>query len=102
MVKQFEITYQDDDFRVPEGQVWKLSWVSPYEAGEIVPVYEVRVNGEGPLQDPDQKGKINSYGEMHDVNATAKQPAEIFLRPNTKFAIANERIKVMVTVYDAS
>ena len=103
-LRKFEITYEEDDFRVPQGQIWKLSWESPYEPGELTPAYDVRVQGEGPLHGPVQKGQIEQkeYSDGVALNVMAgKEPAEIYLRPGVKFAIANGSVKVTVTVYAA-
>ena len=104
LIRKFEITYEEDDFRVPKGEIWKLSWKSPYKPFEVGPAYDVRVRGKGAFFGPDQKGQISQASHtdsaVFDVNA-GKQPAEILLSPNTGFAIANDRIQVTVTVYAA-
>lgn len=102
VIRKFDITYEEDDFRVPAGQIWKLSWESPYEPGEVRPAYDVRVQGEGPLHGPAQKGQIEQkeYSDGMALNVIAgKEPAEIYLRPGVKFAIANTMVKVTVTAY---
>ena len=42
-ISNSEISYGNENYVVPSGEIWKLSWVSPYEPGEIHPAYDVRV-----------------------------------------------------------
>ena len=101
--RMFDISYQRKNYKVPEDELWKLTWKSPYQAGEIVPAYQVRVLGrcfttrERGTQIGAHNFKSGGYG-MVNINAT-NTGAEIWIPSGTEFYLANDRIKVNIEVY---
>ena len=87
---------------VPEGEIWKLTWESPYQSGEITPAYDVRVLGQA-YTSRDRGTALSAYSSgagcgLLDVGA-GKQPAVIWVGENTEFYIANCLIKVNIEAY---
>ena len=101
--RTFDITYRDEHYNVPEDEIWKLTWKSPYQAGEISPAYDVRVLGrcfttrERGTQIGAHNFKSGGYG-MVNIHAT-NTGAEIWIPSGTEFYLANDRIKVNIEVY---
>lgn len=87
-----DITYRDEHYRVPEDEIWKLTWRSPYQAGEIFPAYDVRVLGHCFTT-----REMGTRG-LSDVHA-GTVPAEIWIPSNTEFYLANDRIKVRIEAF---
>lgn len=102
--RMFDITYRDEHYNVPEDEIWKLTWKSPYQAGEIFPAYDVRVLGrcfttrERGTQIGAHNFKSGGYG-MVNIHA-ANTGAEIWIPTGTEFYLANDRIKVNIEVYE--
>ena len=101
--RMFDISYQGKNYKVPEDELWKLTWKSPYQAGEIVPAYQVRVLGrcfttrDRGTQIHAHNFKSGGYG-MVNINAN-KTGAEIWLPNGTEFYLANDRIQVNIEAY---
>jgi hypothetical protein len=98
------ITYQNANYRVPEEEIWKLTWKSPYKAWEVHPAYDVRVMGSC-LTSMDLGTWIGAYssqpGERGLVDISAGiAPAEIWIPWETQFSIANDLILVKVESYN--
>jgi len=102
-ISNFEISYRDENYVVPIGEVWKLTWISPYEEGVIHPAYDVRVLG-SVYTSIDMNTRIMDHSpgsETQRVNVFAQRdvPATIWLDEGTEFYLANEYIKVAVESY---
>jgi hypothetical protein len=101
-----DISYRDKNYKVPEDELWKLTWKSPYQAGEVVPAYEVRVLGrcfttrDRGTQIHAHNFKSGGYG-MVNINAN-KTGAEIWLPNGTEFYLANDRIQVNIEAYKST
>jgi hypothetical protein len=103
-IRTFRLHFQLADFVVPAGETWRLSWKSPYHAGDICPVYDVRVI-EGDVR-LGAKGAIEaSTYDTHpgktgilDLRAT-RDEAIAWLEPCTKFNVANECLGIEVSVF---
>lgn len=98
----FDITYRDEHYKVPEDEIWKLSWNSPYKQGEISPAYDVRVLGQC-FTTREMGTRINSFSSrpderLLDVHAGTVS-AEIWISSNTEFYLANECIQVSIEAY---
>jgi len=96
-----DITYQDEHYRVPKDEIWKLTWKSPYQHGEIVPAYQVRVLGHC-FTTREMGTRINAFSsKRHDglLDVNAGKTAEIWIPSGTEFYLANDRIQVNVEVY---
>jgi len=96
-----DITYRDEHYKVPEDEIWKLTWKWPYSKEEIVPAYNVRVLGHC-FTTREMGTRINAFSPgkkgLLDVNAGAV-PAEIWIPGNTEFYLANDRIQVSIEVF---
>jgi hypothetical protein len=44
-IGSFGLKFQYEDFVVPDNETWRLTWISPYTHGQIVPAYDVRIVG---------------------------------------------------------
>jgi hypothetical protein len=101
-ISNFEISYRNENYVVPSGEIWKLSWVSPYESGEIFPAYDVRVLGEV-YTSIDRYTRIDHYSRdserMMNIHAQLHGPATIWINEKTEFYIANKRINIQVETY---
>ena len=101
-----DIIYRDKHYKVPEDEVWKLTWKSPYQAGEIRPAYDVRVLGHC-FTTREMGTRLNAFsykpGEegLLDLNAR-KTAAEIWLPNGTEFYLANDRIQVNIEAYKST
>ena len=92
-------------FVLHEREMWKLTWSDPYEDGEISPSYDVRVRGIvdhenlfiAAQDNYDNNGEVN-YGETN-FKAQGDEPVTIYVRPNSQFEIANDRVKIDVEVF---
>jgi hypothetical protein len=98
-----DITYRGDNYKVPEDEIWKLTWKSPYQAGEICPAYDVRVLGHC-FTTREMGTRINTFSSkpgdkgLLDVNA-GTVPAEIWIPSNTEFYLGNDRIQVSIEAF---
>jgi hypothetical protein len=102
-ISNFEISYRDENYVVPIGEVWKLTWISPYEEGVVHPAYDVRVLG-SVYTSIDMNTRIMDHSpgsETQRVNVFAQRdgPATIWVDEGTEFYLANEYIKVAVESY---
>ena len=98
----FEISCRDENYVVPEGEIWKLTWESPYKPGDVTPAYDVRVLGKAYTSR--NKGTAlhahTSKGGYGLLNIHAERaPAGIWINENTEFYLANDLIKVTVETY---
>jgi hypothetical protein len=103
----FLLRCQDDDFVVPAGEMWRLSWRSPYKPGEIHPIYDIRVvDGQVRLGAP---GAI--WAEAYDIRPrkmglldlqAASSNATAQLDSGTRFALANDSVVVRVEAFTQS
>lgn len=91
-------------YTVPDGELWRLSWHSPYHAGEIAPAYDIRVvsgspalGAEASIQANAFSPKANHAGPL-DLAAT-KGEAVVWLWGQSAFSIANDRISVRASVF---
>jgi hypothetical protein len=98
-----DITYRGDNYKVPEDEIWKLTWKSPYQAGEICPAYDVRVLGHC-FTTREMGTRINTFSSkpgdkgLLDVNA-GTVPAEIWIPSNTEFYLGTDRIQVSIEAF---
>lgn len=100
--RTFRLRFQLNDYVVPAGEIWRLSWKSPYQLGDICPVYDVQVaagevylgaNREIQAQVYDPRSEASS---RLDLSAT-KDTAVAWLGPGTKFHAANELLQIEVS-----
>jgi hypothetical protein len=100
----WKITYQEKNYKVPSHEIWKLTWKSPYMAGDIHPAYDVRVLGSC-LTSKDLGTWVSVFsskpGESSfmDINAGIA-PAEIWIPGGTEFYLANDLIHINVESYN--
>lgn len=104
--RQFMLRFQWDDFVVPQGVTWKLTWRSPHAPGEIAPGYDVRIiSGEARIGErgemfaraydsrPDQNGLL-------DLQAVSGRDVTICLDAGTRFTLVNDRTTIQVEEID--
>ena len=103
-VRVFRLIFQQSDFVVHAGETWRLRWRSPYDPGDICPVYDVRIvqgsarigaNGEVQAQTYHSN---STQGQPLDLSATSGD-AFVWLESGTRFAIANGVLMIEVTVF---
>jgi len=99
--RTFHLGFEWDDFLVPEGVIWKVSWRTRYKPGTIVPGYDVRiVAGQAWLG---RRGEVSAHaynsepGEtgLLDLQVTAGK-AVVWLDAGARFYLANEQIDACV------
>ena len=99
-----DITYRGYNYKVPEDEIWKLTWKSPYKPGDMFPAYDVRVLGQC-FTTRELRTQIIAFssepGEdgLLDVFASSSTPAEIWVPGNMEFYPANEFIHVHVEAF---
>lgn len=104
-LRRFILRFQWEDFVVPQGVTWKLTWRSPYARGEITPGYDVRIiSGEARIGErgemfasaydsrPDQNGLL-------DLQTVSGRDVTICLDAGTRFTLANGRVELRVREY---
>jgi hypothetical protein len=101
-LETMQITYRDANYRVPEGEIWKLTWDEP-ERGRNFPSYDVRVLGLC-YTSKDKGTQIHAYssnpGEEGLVDIWAGDAsAEIWIPGGVEFYPHNKSIVVRVDVY---
>lgn len=97
-ISEFTLRYRSEDFVVPEGVIWKLTWRSLYASGEVTPGYDVRIiSGEARMGEhgelfvraydsrPGQNGLL-------DLQAVSSKGAIIWLESGSRFSLASDRI----------
>ncbi len=96
------ISYLDEDYVVPESEVWKLTWKSPYKDGVITPAYDVRVYGRAFLGES-RSTSIGTYDcEKHDGFVdflSSDKKTTLWVYSGTKISIANEFVKVQLDIF---
>jgi hypothetical protein len=104
-VRRFELRFRHDDVQVPEGVIWKLTWRSPYKAGEITPGYDVRIiegqariGREGELIARAFDSEPGNAGFL-DLQAPAGETAVIWLEAGTRFQTANDRVALRIIAF---
>lgn len=101
----FDIPYQGDYYKVPAGEVWQLTWTSPYKKGEVHPAYDVRVLGQC-YTSGERDTSLNAFavGEdgMLDISAGYRSAAEIWVPAGSEFYLKNEFVRVRVKVYQSA
>jgi len=102
IAKTMHITYRDENYRVPEGEIWKLTWKEP-PRGRNFPSYDVRVLGlcytsrdkgtqiHGLSAKPTEDGVVDIWA--------GEASAEIWIPSGIEFCLHNESIKVRVDSY---
>lgn len=102
----FKLHYQDDSFLVPAGETWRLSWTTPYSAGEVTPAYDVRILEGAPFLGAKREIQAEAYvipaekRPLLDLRAGPGQ-AVVWLEGGTRFATANDLLKIEVRVYSS-
>jgi hypothetical protein len=97
--KAMHISYRDENYSVPEGEIWKLSWTSP-QRGRNFPSYDVRVYGLC-YTSKDKGTPIHAFSSnpledgLVDIWA-GDVPAEIWIPSGIAFCIHNDGIRVRV------
>lgn len=100
----FKLSYQDDSILVPAGETWRLSWTTPYSAGEVTPAYDVRILEGAPFLGAKREIQAEAYvisaekRPLLDLRAGPGQ-AVVWLEGGTRFATANDLLKIEVRVY---
>ena len=105
--RTFHLHFQLADFIVPVGEMWRLSWKSPYQAGDICPSYDVRVaegnvclGAKGEIQASAYAARPGKNGSL-DLSATAGE-ATVWLDSGTKFSTANDLFEIDVCTFTNS
>ena len=104
-VRVFDIPYQSEYYKVPAGEVWQLTWTSPYQRGEVHPAYDVRVLGQ--CYTSGERGtSLHAFavGEdgLLDISAGYWSAAEIWVPAGSEFYLKNEFVRVRVEVHQSA
>ena len=100
-IRVFRLQFQLADFKVPEGEIWKLSWRSPYAPGDTCPSYDVRIIQGAVMLGVDRSIQAIVFESqpgkrgLLDLSA-ANGLAVVWLESGTKFSIANELLRIEV------
>ena len=100
--RTFRLRFQLNDYVVPAGEIWRLSWKSPYQPGDICPVYDVQVAAGEVYLGANREIQAKAYDPRSeassrlDLSAT-KDTAVAWLGPGTKFHAANELLQIDVS-----
>lgn len=104
-ISEFTLRYRSEDFVVPEGVIWKLTWRSPYAPGEVTPGYDVRIiSGEARMGEHGEL-LVRAYDSrpgqngLLDLKAADGKDAVIWLESGMRFSLANNLIEARVADY---
>ena len=89
-----DLTWKQE-YLVPEGEIWIVSWTNPYSPGEIIPVYDLRIiEGKYQIIDPDliYKNRDN-YGVASLFAGSSSVEGQVKIYGGTRFQVANDIIQ---------
>ena len=104
-VSSMTISYIGEDYVVPENEVWKLTWKSPYKDRAITPAYDVRVYGQAFLGESRNTSvstlECRQNGDrIVNFLSSFNKKTTLWVYSGTKISIANEFVKVQLDIFN--
>jgi hypothetical protein len=93
-----DLTWKQE-YSVPKGDVWIVSWTTPYSTGEIIPAYDLRIiEGKYQIIDSDF---IYKHRDGHGIASlfarSSSVEGQVKIYGGSRFQVANDRLQFKLT-----
>ena len=88
----------EQEYWVPEGEVWIVSWKNPYSPYEIIPMYDMRIiEGNYEIVDPDLIfNQSDGHGVANLIARSRSFMGQVRVYAGSKFQVANDILEFEV------